>query len=1289
MGKNKRSERLDPDEVLQGRVRPNARELLTLIHDVNPSGHELPSRDNARRYALKSRLQSLLVRRFPDEILVEPGDEPAVVGLRHRASGADACHALLATLDEDARSWVQLQLDLGGDEEEGARTLTPRSEVPSGPRSGAPLDDLSTDELLRRGRAALKDYDYPAAHERFLAAFERGHREAALLVLTVLVEHLGLDTEALALEERLDDAALAAPEIRLLLALAAARTYQRPRALRLVRAEGGDAAAEVFAALARGAIERDELDHAAADVSEIQRRGPSHPALLGLGDRVKMRRAEERAPLEGEAQRLFHEGRYDEAEAQAKALAARWPESAVAQAITRAGQERRRRDEARALGRQGSAELAAGDAARALGLLRRAIAMGLPDDDAAVAQRDVALAEAAERERAERERAAILVHSLKHGGPTLRALTEYLTLDEPRRLIVLQACRLVELAYLEQAGFLGAGSDARAAAQAVIALQRAIHVSQTDPGSAVDLITAHWAHLHPIPDAGTALHTAHELAGLRAHLDAQRQFTEGLRAMDGTKEGLARALKILSGVRREDLPDPEKLDSIRVSMRLMSERMDRAVEIGKLREAGRLVEARDALDAMMRFEESARSTDPDMQDPAIDWKAKRDEVMAQIAKQTDLRLSAPPSDEHLLGVEAPRLLDVPESLLPGGQEILLVECRLGIIFLQTLDVASGRVRRRATVRMSKPFEVGRVQQRAGRVVLLGSGETRIDICVDRWEIVSAVSGTNPENRTDQAILAPGGRFLWVTERRDGWWTRISVDDSERHAYVKDFSDPAFQVTIRPLLGLEEPRVIAVRDRASLTVYEARGAPIGPTQEGLPVLPLGAVVHPSGKGIFALIRDQRADGRARTRWAELAADGAPRPRTVPTRDGELVGIDPDAPCETAVDLGAQVAFVLGTTPEGARHLFAFASRDGALAPCFDVEVPARVTLAQDPSARAVMALSPHEHGVEIVRLGASPPVFQAAVPDAPPLDLDALILAPRRPCAPRGRRLWTVSFETFPAGLLGLEYLYLYEGAERRRLIADALDERELIVPRYAVILRVPKPGFAEDFAAAVEARFPGDPEMAQLPAQRAARAGDWASVKARLAPLDPTPLRDAAAQHHDHLLGVALLMTGDAGEARRVLARGAARPGCCDLSTALALVGEPSPGPAGAAVRALEGRLRAADARLAAGDPSGARRALSGLVIREAREVQTLARRARAWLQEPDETAPGGEVLDGFSRRLSLAAFVDAHACKAPTLRRELPFSDARWDEPTLDALAGEAKAWLDEDRNRPRPPVP
>jgi hypothetical protein len=1288
--------RLDPDEVLDGRSRPDAHELMALIHEVNPSGHDhLPARETARRYAQKSRLQSLLIRRFADDILVEPTDDPGVIGLRHRASDVDACHAVLASLDDDARSWAQRRLDLGGDDEdadedvESARAFTLREEPrPHGPPSDAPLDVFSTDELLRRGRSALDAYDYLAARERFAAAFDRGREEAALPLLTVLVEHLGLDEDALGLEERLDAGTLKQAEVRLLLAQAAARGYQRDRAARLARDEAGDAAAEVFVALARGALGRGELDLAVADVAEVQRRAPSHPALLGLADTVKKRRAEERAPLEAEARRLLDEGRIGEAEARAVAIAARWPESSVAHGVARACQDERRREEGRGLAREGSAALADGETARAIGLLRRAMATGLSGEEAARAEQDLARAEVAEWARLELARAAEVARLLREGH-VLRGLTDYLALDEVRRGHVQRLVGLAELVYLDETGVRGTGPDARSAAQAVMALRRALTMLTAGEAGADDVLLPHWPLLQAVPTAVKALDVAQQTTLLRRRAEALERYTAGMQAWKPTREGLAQSLKVLSTVQRDALEEDDRADLDRLVRRIrrMQERWDRAEQVGKLRDAGDLVGARDAVDELIRFEEAAaRDHDPDddLGDDRVDWHQKRADIVRDLAKSADVRISGA-AGECLLGVEAPRLRDVPQSVLPGGHEILLAEAHGGRAFFQILDVASGRVVRRASLRSRTPFEVVRVQQRGDLAAVPGSNGMYFEIDPRSWDVGRAVSIGIDQGHAEQSVLAPGGRFAWGSLVMDGWWTAVTVYDLQRDTYGRTFSEACFEVSIRPLHGLDEPRVVVSRDRGTLTVHEARGVPIGPTHEELPALPRSVVVHPGGKGLFALMCEGDIYAGTRgTRWAELAPDGAPL-RAPQGEDRTIAWLDPDRPCETAVALDARVVFVLGTTRSGARRLMGLAARGAGLERCFDVEVPPRLTLAQDGAARTVVALSPHEHGIEVVRLDATPPAFRVAPPATPPLELAGLNLAPLRPCAPPTLKLWSVSSGA-AVSRLDIAYIQKVEGNERAAMIAQTLapEDRPAVVPRHAALWKVHDPTFAEAFAAAALARYPDDLEMIQIPAQRSAFAGDWVAVRDRLGPVDPTPLGDAPAQHHDHLLGVALLMTGDVEGARRVLARGAARAGgWCDLAAPLALVGEAS---SCAGVGELDRAVRAADAALAAGDLGGARRALGGLVVREAREVQTLARLCRAWLEEPDETEEGGALIDGFGRRLSLAAFLAAHGEKSPTRRRELPFPGARWDREKLDALAAEATAWLEADLERPRP---
>src|SRR5262249_13243330 len=76
--------RLDPEDVLAGRVKVGAAELLDLIHRVNPTGRELGAREAEVRYAQKARLQSLLIRRFGPELDVVP--DPASEGTVSRRS---------------------------------------------------------------------------------------------------------------------------------------------------------------------------------------------------------------------------------------------------------------------------------------------------------------------------------------------------------------------------------------------------------------------------------------------------------------------------------------------------------------------------------------------------------------------------------------------------------------------------------------------------------------------------------------------------------------------------------------------------------------------------------------------------------------------------------------------------------------------------------------------------------------------------------------------------------------------------------------------------------------------------------------------------------------------------------------------------------------------------------------------------------------------------------------------------------------------------------------------------
>ncbi len=260
---------LEAEAVLGRREAISAERLVQLIHEVNPTSRDLDREQAIRRYRLKSELQSLLVERFSDELEVEPEKVPGMVGLRHRFVGADACHARIDELSEQARSWVRRELDLRATTEPASRqaNLTPAVAARENPSS----------DRVQSGRTALAEYDYERAQGEFEAALAEGDPEAAISLLELLIDHLGLYAEALSLE--LPASMQEREQVRGLLALAAARSGDRRTAERWLRGTRGGRSTEALGLTLRLAVEQGALGDAYGLLARLRERDPGHPEL--------------------------------------------------------------------------------------------------------------------------------------------------------------------------------------------------------------------------------------------------------------------------------------------------------------------------------------------------------------------------------------------------------------------------------------------------------------------------------------------------------------------------------------------------------------------------------------------------------------------------------------------------------------------------------------------------------------------------------------------------------------------------------------------------------------------------------------------------------------------------------------------------------------------------------------------------------------------------------------------------------------------------------------------------
>jgi hypothetical protein len=507
------SRRLDPDEVLSGRVQPALADLLDLIHRVNPTGLGLGAREAELRYAQKSRLQSLLVRRFAGEIEVAPDpDEPGTVLLRRRGHGTDACHARTSALDEDARAWVQMQVDLGPPSEPrpppaqpSARRLPPADE---------PDDDDDPDSLVARAEAAAGAYDYERAQALLTRAVRAsgGAAEPAAVLLALLVDTLGADAEALALEASLGKAAMAEPRVRGALATAAARAGDEGRALSLARGIQGPRAAAVFAELAARALLGGELGRAEELLAALRREARTHPAVQALGAEIERARAAERAPAEAALRAVVASGSEEEIVAEADALLARWPTSEAARRAKRAVEAARQRRE------QERAEAEA-RAARA------------------------------EEARLARERVARVVAALG-AGASPEALGGYLELDDAQREEVRAHCALEALRWVELSG----RGPLRARVEAVLGLARA--AAATEPEAALAALAPHAALLERVAEAK-------QIARRAEARIAEARAAAAMQALSAARAALARgsareALGLLDEATARALPAAEQ-----------------------------------------------------------------------------------------------------------------------------------------------------------------------------------------------------------------------------------------------------------------------------------------------------------------------------------------------------------------------------------------------------------------------------------------------------------------------------------------------------------------------------------------------------------------------------------------------------------------------------------------------------------------------------------------------------------------------------------------------------------
>lgn len=250
-------------EVLRGE-HIRVEQLAALIHRLNPTAKGLGPSLTQERYALKSQLQSELIVRYPAYVVVRP-DGDGVVALDHPLGQYDSCHAVVAELSPEARSAVQRQLDERGLEPDPAASeAVPPGDHANGPVGGDTGGDTGSPAgapPLLRARELLDAFDFPAAEAALREALASPGTAlaAARELLRLQVQTLGDLAAAEQLARSLPGELAADPQVRALLALAAARAGDAATAWTRLDGLGAPLAAEALTELGARAADRRDL----------------------------------------------------------------------------------------------------------------------------------------------------------------------------------------------------------------------------------------------------------------------------------------------------------------------------------------------------------------------------------------------------------------------------------------------------------------------------------------------------------------------------------------------------------------------------------------------------------------------------------------------------------------------------------------------------------------------------------------------------------------------------------------------------------------------------------------------------------------------------------------------------------------------------------------------------------------------------------------------------------------------------------------------------------------------
>lgn len=1169
-------------DVLKEKTPVTVHELIKMIHRINPTGEDISEKKASERYKIKAQLQSLLIRRFKERLIVEQ-PEPEnrlLVGLRLRhfdeeASRAiinqfteDACHAIINELDEDARSWTQRQIDEALTDNPFESTKTSEKSIQY--KSTVPVDyspakgieekekNLTKDELITLGQNALTEYDYDASEKYYHRALKASPDDPAptLLLLELYVDHLAAYEKALELSNTISIGVKKNDKVKVLLALAAARSDRIDLALEYIKHTSHPKTSEVYLLSVKHFIQKGDINRASHFLNELAsfEQAELNLEMEQLAKNIQSLRAKSLEPIEQEMIFAQEQGRTEDSLKLADRILSVSPENKAARRI-RHKFEKQQRDEKinRFLGLADKAKKNK-DFRREAELLKKATACGAKAEN--LAKRLEYAQNEAKRKKEEIEIQNIL-HLMAERNKE-KAFLHYINLNERQRSHINNKIHDPHLAWLDQ--ILGDQTTTKAEkmVEAVLALGKSREAlqKQKGPESIIAEMEFHGKALQSVPEAHYVLQQAQILLKAVKYKEAKDMLENAARFLE--KENSQKARSCMDRIKVSLLKESDKahfddinhrLHYLEKFIRLKQKYID-AHDRGDHFAAGKIAGEL----AKHRKQDRVRGQD---QDTAAYWFDRQKEHASLIKKEW--ALVSVDIDELPMYYASFGLTWITEDMnccLPADKRALIIATsHERWIFLRIFCLDDQKFKKAIILRTPRQMHFRKINAVGNALWITGEDGAALELCLQPLNILSwhdFSSFAREEEVIEGVWLFPKSKSLWLNKRnkKSDIFEICEIIDIHQQRVCRQVKSSGYPMVINT--GGHFRVAIQNMTTKTVQVYSEQGKPVDSFAFEHYQTTYAATVHPNRNDfIFLPFNDSESMNPFREFDEEQQGDlvlnievkpdlkEKYQPVIIKNSNGELQHL-----IFTSLDTGIIFIFFIDNSSEPSEYILAaFKETAQGFAQLYEVSVPRNIAFAYDEFSKHLAAINFQGNKVQAVILNEDPPVF------------DFKPHKPVKKVFPEFRSDYY--FCNNPTGHIkatSLAYMAQIRNETEKELSqainkmkqSNTPDEMSALIYALHRTFQFDK---ENDLKLWMRTQYPNHFSVLLDCAEEAAQEKKWSDVVSLLERISRTDLNDGTARHICHLLGIGYFIQGEIEKAEDIWMEGITyENGECDLA---------------------------------------------------------------------------------------------------------------------------------------------